>query len=145
MAKMLEPMLGFTVWIEPRTGMAPAAQAAFMRRMEDYLDARDLQFDGAPLRGVMWSPERSLSATDQVELLDWLIDDSAVCTASVSPLARHPTGPASCADGYVLVRAADTANVALSLPYRARRVSAELYLQILGWFIRPAAVRSPTL
>lgn len=97
MAKTLEPKLGFTVWIEPRTGIAPAAQAAFMRRMEDYLDARDLQFDGAPLRAVIWSPERSLSATDQVELLDWLIDDAAVCTASVSPLTRHSTGPASCA------------------------------------------------
>lgn len=144
MAKMLEPRLGFTVWIEPRTGMAPAAQAAFMRRMEDYLDARDLQFDGAPLRAVIWSPERSLSATDQVELLDWLIDDAAVCTASVSPLTRHSTGPASCADGYVLVRAADTAIAALSLLYRERRVSAELYLQILGGFIRSAAVRSPT-
>ena len=31
-----------------------------------------------------------------------------------------------------------------SLLYRARRVSAELYLQILGGFIRPAAVRAPT-
>lgn len=144
MAKTLEPRLGFTVWIEPRTGMSPAAQAAFMRRMEDYLDARDLQCDGAPLRAVIWSPDHGLSATDQVELLDWLIADAAVCTASVSPLMRHSAEPASIADGYVLVRAADTAIAALSLLYRARRVSAELYLQILGGFIRPAAVRSPT-
>ena len=142
MAKTLEPRLGFTVWIEPRTGMSPAAQAAFMRRMEDYLDARALQCDGAPLRAMIWSPDHSLSATDQVELLDWLIDDAAVCTASVSPLMRHSAEPASFADGYVLVRVADTAIAALSLLYRARRVSAELYLQILGGFIRPAAVRS---
>jgi len=144
MAKTLEPRLGFTVWIEPRTGMSPAAQAEFLRRMEDYLDARDLQCDGAPLRAVIWSPDHGLSATDQVELLDWLIADAAVCTASVSPLMRHSAEPASIADGYVLVRAADTAIAALSLLYRARRVSAELYLQILGGFIRPAAVRSPT-
>ena len=144
MAKTLEPRLGFTVWIEPRTGMSPAAQAAFLRRMEDYLDARDLQCDGAPLRAVIWSPDDSLSSTDQGELLDWLIDDAAVCTASVSPLMRHSAELASIADGYVLVRAADTAIAALSLLYRARRVSAELYLQILGGFIRPAAVRSPT-
>ena len=124
--------------------MSPAAQAAFMRRMEDYLDARDLQCDGAPLRAVIWSPDHSLSATDQVELLDWLIDDAAVCTASVSPLMRHSAEPASFADGYVLVRAADTAIAALSLLYRARRVSAELYLQILGGFIRPVAGRSLT-
>jgi hypothetical protein len=91
--------------------MSPAAQAAFMRRMEDYLDARDLQCDGAPLRAVIWSPDHSLSATDQVELLDWLIDDAAVCTASVSPLMRQRH-----LKRLRLVRAADTAIRVAAVP-----------------------------
>ena len=142
MARALEPRLGFTVWIEPKTGMTPAAESAFTRRLDDYMTARDLQFDGAPLRFVVRSPARSLTPIDQVDLLDWLIDDPAMCTATFSPLVRRQDQPADRDDGYLPVRASDTALIGLTPLYRARRVSAEQYIQILGGFIRPAVTRS---
>lgn len=142
MAKTLEPGLGFTVWIEPKTGMTPAEESAFTRRLDGYMVARYLPFDGAPLRFVVRSPDRSLTPGDQVDLLDWLTDDPAVCTAMVSPLVRRLDQPADRRDGYLLVRATDTALIGLTPLYRARRVSAEQYIQILGEFIRPAVTSS---
>ena len=142
MAKTREDRLGFTVWIEPRTGMVPADEAELTRRLEDYMAARGLQLGGAPLRALVCSPDRSLSAADQVDLLDWLIDDPAIRTAMVSPLGRQLDHPANRDDGYVLVRTTDTALPGLTQLYRSRRVNAELYLQILGGFVRPAVLRS---
>ena len=142
MARTLEPRLGFTVWIEPKTGLTPAEEPAFTRRLDDYMAARHLPFGGAPLRFIVWSPDRSLTPSDQVDLLDWLTDDPAVCTAMVSPLVRRLDQPAGRDDGYLPVRATDTALIGLTPLYRARRVSAEQYIQILGGFIRPAVNRS---
>ena len=95
-----------------------------------------------PLRFVVRSPDRSLTPSDQVDLLDWLIDYPALCTATVSPLVRGLDQPANRDDGYLPVRATDTALIGLTPLYRARRVSAEQYIEILGGFIRPAVTRS---
>jgi hypothetical protein len=122
--------------------MTPAEETAFTRRLDDYMTARDLQFDGAPLRFVVRSPDRSLTSSDQVDLLDWLTDDPALCTAMVSPLVRRLDQPADRDDGYLPVHATDTALIGLTPLYRARRVSAEQYIAILGGFIRPAVTRS---
>ena len=142
MAKTRDACLNFTVWIEPRTGLTPAEEFAFTRRLYDYMTARDLQVDGAPLRVVVRSPDRSLTPTDQVDMLDWLMDDPALCTATVSPLMRQLDRPANRDDGYLRVRATDMVLIGLTPLYRARRVNAEQYIEILGGFIRPAVTRS---
>jgi hypothetical protein len=121
--------------------MTPDAEATFSRRLEDYMVARGLQLVGAPLRAVVWSPDRSLTATDQVDLLDWLIDDPAVQAAMVSPLGRQLGQPAHRDDGYIRVCSTDMALIGLTLLYRARRVGAELYLQILGGYLRPVVAQ----
>jgi hypothetical protein len=127
----------FTVWIEPRPGAAIAEQTSFARRLEDYGEARDLLIGGGPLCAVVFAEHRSLSAIDQVDLIDWLIDDPIVRSVAVSPLSTAIDRPASRADGYLRVQATGLTLIGATLLYRNRALSAELYLQLLGGFVRP--------
>ena len=132
--------LGFTVWIEARPGVTAVEQNAFLRRLQDYLDDHELQIIGGPLHAVVFAEDRSLTATDQVDLLDWLIDDPLVRTVAVSPLSPRLDQPAGREAGYLSVRATDLTLIGLTLLYRNRSLSAELYLQLLGGFVRPVTV-----
>lgn len=138
MAKTLEPRLGFTIRIEPCPGLPPALHAAFERRLEKYLAERELQMNGGPLCALIWSGERSLTATDQVDLLNWLVSQPLVRSVILSPLDRRLDRMADRDAGAIRVDILDTTLIALSLLYRTRRIGAELYLQILGGFVRPA-------
>ena len=137
MARRFEPLLGFTAWIEVRLGLPCAAEAAFARRLEDYLSERDLIASAGPLDSLISSPDRSLSATDQVDFLDWLADEPVVCTVILSPLVQQLDRPAEKDTGFVRACLADPVVIALKTLYRCRRVNAELYLQLLGGFVRP--------
>jgi hypothetical protein len=141
MVKPSQPQLGFTLWIDHRPGLSIAAETEFSRRLEDYLTERELLMNGGPLRALIWSAERSLSATDQVDLLDWLIDDPVVRAVSLSPLSRRLDRPADRDAGALRAGATDLTLIALTLLYRSRRVSAEQYLRILGGFVRPAVAQ----
>lgn len=142
MGRSAQPRLGFTVWCELHPGLSPSEEAAFARRIEAYLAERDLQFAGGSLCLAVDSAERSLSPIDQAELLDWLLADPAVCTATISPLVRHRETPALKEAGYLRVGVGDNMLSALTTLYRARRVSAEQYLYILGGFVRPVPPRT---
>jgi uncharacterized protein YggL (DUF469 family) len=132
--------LGFTVWIEARPRVTAAEQNAFMRRLQDYAEAHDLQLGGGPLAALVFADDRSLTATDQVDLLDWLIDDPLVMAVAVSPLSPRLEQPAGREAGYLSVRATDLTLIGLALLYRNRSLPAELYLQLLGGFVRPVTV-----
>jgi len=132
--------LGFTVWIEARPRVTAVEQNAFMGRLQDYAEAHDLLLGGGPLAALVSSDDRSLTATDQVDLLDWLIDDPLVMAVAVSPLSPRLEQPAGREAGYLSVRATDLTLIGLTLLYRNRSVSAELYLQLLGGFVRPVTV-----
>ena len=84
----------FTVWIEPRPGTTFAEQGALARRLEDYGAPRDLLIGGSPLCAVIFAEDRSLTASDQVDLIDWLIDDPIVRAVAVSPLSSATDRPA---------------------------------------------------
>ena len=88
-ANQPEPRLGFTVWIQPRPGIHPSAESAFARRLDDYLSERRLSMTGAPLCLALWSEERSLSAVDQVDFIEWLISDPISPTVVLSPLSER--------------------------------------------------------
>ena len=93
---------------------------------------------GGPLCGVVSSQERDVSAIDQVELINHLIDDGAVRTLSISPITFDQGEPAPREEGYLEVRALDLAVIGLTILHRARGVPAQTYLQLLGGFVRPA-------
>jgi len=137
MSKNTSDQLGFTVWIEPRPGTTFAEQGALARRLEDYGAPRDLMIDGSPLCAAVFAEDRSLSASDQADLIDWLIDDPIVRSVAVSPLSSELGRPASRAEGYLKVQATDLTLIGVTLLYRNRALSAELYLQLLGGFVRP--------
>ena len=140
MSRSSSQYLGFTVWIEARPRVTAAEQNAFLRRLQDYADAHDLLLGGGPLAALVFADDRSLTATDQVDLLDWLIDDPLVRTVAVSPLSPRLDQPAGREAGYLSVRATDLTLIGLTLLYRNRSLSAELYLQLLGGFVRPVTV-----
>jgi hypothetical protein len=132
--------LGFTVWIEVRPRTTVAEQNAFMRRLQDHAEAQDLLLAGGPLCALVYSEDRSLTATDQVNLLDWLIDDPVVRAVAISPLSPRREGAGPREAGFLQVRATDLSLIGLTLLYRSRSLPAETYLQILGGFVRPATV-----
>jgi len=128
---------GFTVWIAPRPGTTLAEQGALARRLEDYGAPRDLMIGGSPLCAVVFAEDRSLTARDQADLIDWLIDDPIVRSVAVSPLSSAIDRPTRRAEGYLKVQATDLTLIGVTLLYRNRALSAELYLQLLGGFVRP--------
>ena len=140
MAKNPEQLLGFTLRILARPGLGPAAEEAFADRLEAYMSEHELFTRGGPLCCVVWCPERSLTATDQVDLIDWLAGDLVPVTVLLSPLSTVLDRPAPSEDGCVRVDGSDLTLIPLTWLYRCRRISAELFLQILGGFVRPAVV-----
>ena len=130
--------LGFTAWIQPRPGLYPSAESAFARRLEDYLAERNLSMTGGPLCLVLWSDERSLSAIDQVDFIEWLVNDPIVPTVVLSPLNERTDAVADRRAGWLRVDVMDMNLIPVTWLYRIHRISADQYLQILGGFVRPA-------
>lgn len=133
-----EAHLGFTAWLQPRPGLHPSAESAFARRLEDYLSERSLSMTGGPLCLVLWSGERSLSAIDQVDFIEWLVNDPIVPTVVLSPLNECTDVVADRGVGWLRADVMDINLIPVSWLYRIHRISADQYLQILGGFVRPA-------
>jgi len=83
---------------------------------------------------------RSLTATDQVDLIVWLSDDMVPVTVLLSPLSATIDRPAVRDAGCVRADGSDLTLIPLTWLYRCRRITAEMFLQILGGFVRPAVV-----
>jgi hypothetical protein len=130
-----DALLGFNVWITPFQGTPPAVFAALQRRVEDYLIDRDLHDSGTPLQLVVWSDERSLSATDQIDLLVWLIAQPGIATVEVGLLQAH--GPLLSERGtqpVVVARFGDLGLLPMAWLYASSRLSAEQFIQMLGGY-----------
>lgn len=135
---LVEAHLGFTAWIQPRPGLHPSVESAFARRLEDYLSERSLSMTGGPLCLVLWSQDRSLSATDQVDFIEWLVNDPIVPTVVLSPLSERTDVVADRGAGWLRADVMDMNLIPVTWLYRIHRISADQYLQILGGFVRPA-------
>jgi hypothetical protein len=70
-----ETILGFAVRLHPSPGLSPQTCERFLQRYDNYLAEQELQFQGTQLWRFVFSPDRSLSVTDQVNLLSWLMAD----------------------------------------------------------------------
>ena len=140
MNRRTEPRLGFTLHLEPRPGFTAGQGKDLERRIADYAEAHEIEVSGHQLSYVVHSSERSLTASDQVDLIDWLIDQPGMSYVCLSPLLERGDRPVGREAGFMLVSPCDHALIGLTLLYRCRRVSAELYLQILGGFVRQVAL-----
>lgn len=142
MIKRTELQLGFIVHIEPRPGFSLAEARQLDRSLEDYAERHELALDGQLTR-LVTAPNRSLTATDQVDLLDWLVDQPGVSSVRIGVLTDKLHSPAPheiWSEGFVHVSLMDLGLIGLTILYRARRITAPLYLQVLGGFVRPLAV-----
>lgn len=122
---------GFALWIRPKAGLPMWAEADFIQRLEDYLTAHDLSLDGDTADIIIRSSRRDLHEVDQVDLLDWLLDDPFPAAARLGALSAAPDGGAVAGCG-VHADWTDMALGPLSWLYRMHRISAAQLLQILG-------------
>jgi len=134
-----EPMLGFTLWIEPIPHQSAAEHTHFAREIDDYAAEQGLVLDGQMLCTVVAGADRSLSLADQIALVDWLSHLPSVRRVAVSPLTEQLDRPARREDGSLTVCAVDLETIGATLLYRLRRITPEMYVHIVGGFVRPAA------
>lgn len=134
-----EPKLGFSVRIEPRPGLTEREGRRLLQALEEYFEAHGLAAEGTQLQWLVYSDERSLSETDQVDLLDWLVDQPGVSEVLLMPLTARRDRPGALRDGFLALRTSELCTVGLTLLYRCRRLTPALYLQVLGGFVRPVA------
>jgi hypothetical protein len=134
-----EPQYGFLLHIEPCPGFTLGEARELDRRIQDCAEAHELELQGGQLLHIVSSEDRSLTATDQVDLMDWLINQSGISVVRLSTLTEQldPSQLRSVWQaGYAQASVCDLGLIGLSILYRARRITAELYLQILGGFVR---------
>jgi uncharacterized protein YggL (DUF469 family) len=143
MVKHVEPNLGFLLQLEPRPGFMVAEARQLERAIEDYAEAHGLDLGGSQLVQIVSAGARSLTVTDQVDFMDWLLDQPGISGVRVSTL----TSKLDISDarsvwqaGAAHLSVCDLGVIGLTILYRARRITADLYLQILGGFMRPALV-----
>lgn len=129
--------LGFSFSIVPTPGMTWPQVVALERQIEDYARERELLPRGCQLRWVLSSPQRSLSAADQVELLDWIVDRPGIAAVNLSQLLPDLAAPVPLSEGYLRLTPLEPSVIGLTLLHRLGRIKPELYLEILGGFVRP--------
>lgn len=127
--------LGFTMWLTPSQATTPAEQARFQRRFEDNLSEHDLLGSGAPLQMLIWADDRSLTTTDQVDLLVWAIGQPGVNAVELGPLVPHGGVPGERgSQPAVMARFSDLCLVPIIWLYQASRLKAEQVIELLGGF-----------
>jgi len=103
------------------------------RALEDYAEDHDLDINGTQLKFAVQAQGRSVTAEDQVALLDWLVDRPGLRRVRLGAMRR----PGAEKGGHLDVATGDMAVIAATMLYRLGRLHAEQYLQILGGFVRP--------
>ena len=140
MARSSEPRLGFLLHIKPRPGFTLDQAKALERGIEDYAHSHALELNGHQLVRTVSAEDRSLTAADQVDFIDWLIEQPAINAVSISALTQRLDTKDSTSvwqAGAAEASVCDVGVIGLTILYRAGRITAALYLQILGGFQRP--------
>lgn len=79
---------GFTAWVElHRTGAVDVL--AYRRALDRHLEARGLVRSMNPLHMLVYSPERSLTCTDQAQLLGWMVMTGYASRLTMCGLRSH--------------------------------------------------------
>lgn len=133
--KAASQILGFTIWLTPSRATTPTEQARFQRRLEDHIAEHDLLGSGSPLQMLNWADDRSLTTTDQIDLLVWANGQPAVNAAELGPLVAHAGMPGERgSQPVVAARFGDLCLVTIIWLYQASRLKAEQVIELLGGF-----------
>lgn len=135
---------GFVLQLEARPGMPQRHLVQFERDLEDYVDSRGLSLRGHRMRYWISRQDTPASAADQVALLDWLHHHPAIAIARVGPVRPLRDGEDDSSavmthaaeEGFVQLHTSDVALLGLAMLYRSGRIGPELYLQVLGGYVR---------
>lgn len=135
MPKSVQVPLRFCVEFEPLPGLTLAQLRCIERALEDRAEVHDLVLEGHHLTYCVIGVDRDLTLTDQVDLIDWATEVTGICRIRVGVLSPNPEGPLNRTLGFFIACSADPARTALSLLYRARRISPQCYVEALGGII----------
>lgn len=130
-----ESGLGFTVWVHLAASGRAAEALLFRAGLDRYLERQGLARSMNPLHMLVWSPQRSLSVVDQIDLLAWLTQDQRAVAVEIGDLQTHMFLPA----GRDRVRhlpahLGDQRLFSLICLYRAGRIRATQVIQLLGGY-----------
>lgn len=131
-AAAAEVRLGFPVMLQLGPGLTPLAAEQFVQRYDNFLREHELLYDGAARRRFVFSADRSLSETDQLNLLSWLVREAQRLGLSMNvwlgPMAQEQ--PESFESG-VWAWQGDAALESLLALYDLGRIEASVLLQLL--------------
>ena len=133
-----EARLSFSVRIVPAPGQSEATWRRLLHEWEAHADEHALALEGTQLLWQVSALDRGLTEGDQVDLLDWLVDRPPVREVQMSALHERGDAVAQLEAGFVCLRCGDPCTASLTLLYRNRRLTASMYLQVLGGYMRPA-------
>jgi hypothetical protein len=80
--------MGFTAWVDLRSD-GIATVLAYRRGLDRHLSSIGLVRSMNPLHMLVWSPERTLTVPDQIDLLAWLATDGSVARVCLGGLRPH--------------------------------------------------------
>lgn len=134
---------GFVVLIDVLPGLPLSVCRQIERCLEDHAEVHGLVLEGHQLRRLVMAHQHDLSITDQVVLIDRMLEEPGVIAVRVGAIRDHDhawdaQSAAPAAEAYVVVRTADIVTVCLTLLYRGGRINAAQYLQIHGGYVRSA-------
>lgn len=130
----------FAVRVHMRRGRTHAQELEFLRRLEVWIAERDLVMEGGQTAFNIVS-ERELTATDQTDLLIWLLDDVAVSHGRIGPLVGRANDLSAEVTGVIWVEAGarDHPVEAARLLYESGRLDGAGFLEALGSYVyRPS-------
>ena len=136
MSNTTKERLGFHFQVEvwPETTATPATQ--FTRAIEDFATEQDFLIHGTPLQGCIEGRDRDVSLTDQVNLIDWLVNQPTVRAVQVSPLTGALDDPGRWDGGTLRVPVLDMRVIAVCLLHRLGHLRPLQYIEILGGYVR---------
>jgi hypothetical protein len=136
-----EPTQGFTIWITVRRGISPYSEQVFERDLADYMESRLLVWWGTQLHAEVWSDDRDLTESDQVDLLFWLIESPTPTTVEIGQLGPHTGMPfRRGALPVVRVQSSDLMLIPMIWLYRAGRITAKHVLEMVGGYTTRSVV-----
>jgi hypothetical protein len=122
--------VGFTVELRLQDGVPDHLVHELVQRLRARAEQRALRIGGYLLAFTVEAVGRDLTAADQAEMVNWLLDlpgISSLCLGALSTAAERSASPPQ---ALFVLGLADEAMLPLTLLYRSGLVAPDLYLQL---------------
>ncbi|QTN21774.1 hypothetical protein HZ992_16540 [Rhizobacter sp. AJA081-3] len=133
--------LGFTVWVHLPRPASVSEVRLYRHGLDRYIEANGLSRSMNPLHMLVWASDRSLTLTDQIDLLVWMVRDGRAVAVEMGPLQTQMGLPAGRDLVPTLpVRLADNTLLSMVRLYGAGHLPAEEFIEMLGGFQGPVTL-----